>query len=294
MKTSLFTLLLSSISLFVFAQNDSISIGQKEYLQIIDSINNGFTYQYGNIQLDNEIATLLVPDGYKFLDAEQSQYVLTDLWGNPPQSVLGMLLPENNNPLDKDMAFAVEVTYSADGYIEDEDAKDIDYDDLLEEMQEDTQNTNPERKENGYPEIQLIGWASAPFYDAENKKLHWAKELKFENYEVNTLNYNIRILGRKGCLNLNAIGNISVLPKFQQDADKIIAAVEFNPGNRYGEFDPKMDKVAAYGISGLIAGKALAKTGFSALILKFWKVLVIAGAGALAAFKKNLFLGKEG
>ncbi len=293
MKKILLTLLVCFTSVILSAQNDSIPMSEEEYQRLTDSINNSFTYQYGNIQLENEIATLNVPDGYKFLDAKQSKYVLTDLWGNPPEEVLGMLFPKNTNPLDQDMTFAVEITYSEDGYIEDEDAKDIDYSELLEEMQEDTKDSNPARKEAGYPEIQLIGWASSPFYDAVNKKLHWAKELKFENYEVNTLNYNIRVLGRRGFLNLNAIGDIDVLPQFQQDANKIIASVEFNPGNQYGEFNADIDKVAAYGIGGLIAGKVLAKAGFFVLILKFWKVILIGAAGIAAAFKKKLFGGND-
>lgn len=293
MKYTLLALLLFFLDPNLSAQNDSTSYSQKEYEQIIDSINHSFTYQTGSIQLLSANASLLVPEGYKFLNAEQSEYVLNDLWDNPPQKILGMLFPSNANPLDKDLSFAVEISYSEDGYINDEEAKNIDYNDLLKEMMEDTEKENLSRKKAGYPEIHLIGWASSPFYDEENKKLHWAKELQFENYELNTLNYNIRILGRKGYLNLNAIGDINVLPDFQKDANKIIASVEFNPGNQYKEFNPNIDKVAVYSIGGLVAGKVLAKVGFFAVILKFWKLILIGGVGFIAAFKKKLFFRKN-
>jgi uncharacterized membrane-anchored protein len=64
-------------------------------------------------------------------------------------------------------------------------------------MKEDMESENEERKKEGYPAIQIVGWASKPFYDKNRKILHWAKELKFEGGSENTLNYNIRILGEK-------------------------------------------------------------------------------------------------
>jgi uncharacterized membrane-anchored protein len=266
---------------------------QKAYLQKLDSINKSFTYDYGKISLENGLAEIDIPEGYKFLNAEQSNYVLSDLWGNPPSEVLGLLFPKNINPIDDNFTYAVEVTYSNDGYIDDEDAKDLDYDDLLEEMQEDTQAANPERKNLGYPEMELVGWASKPYYDAEEKKLHWAKELRFEGVEENTLNYNIRVLGRKGYLNLNAIGTIDILPEFKNDVDEILNSVHFTEGNKYADFNPEIDEVAAYGIGGLIAGKLLAKAGFFALILKFWKIIAVAVVGAFSIFKKKIFGSKK-
>lgn len=291
-------LFLSAILSFsVFAEGETDTLTSEtdtlDYQAIIDSIEATFNYQYGTITLDGEMATITVPQGYKFLNAEQSEYVLTDLWGNPPTEVLGMLFPENVGPLSDYFTYAVEITYDQEGYIEDDDAKDLDYDDLLEEMIKDTKEANKQRQELGYGSVELIGWASAPFYDSETKKLHWAKELKFEEAEANTLNYNIRILGRKGYLNLNVIGDMDILPMVKNDIDPILASVEFTDGNRYADFNPDIDKIAAYGIGGLIAGKVLAKTGFFVLLLKFWKVIALGAVGAFAALKNRIFGKKE-
>ncbi|SDX83269.1 Uncharacterized membrane-anchored protein [Lutibacter oricola] len=285
--------LLPVIALFVcgimYSQIDSLKIANEIYQQKIDSIEKSFNYEYDTVDLLNGIATINIPSGYKFLNAEQSAYVLTDLWGNPPSEVLGLLFPKDISPMSDNFTYAVEVTYSADGYIEDDDAEDIDYDDLLEEMQNDTELYNKERVKEGYEKIELLGWASPPFYDKENKKLHWAKELKFENYEVNTLNYNIRVLGREGYLNLNAIGDMEVLPLLNSDIDTILNSVEFNEGYAYADFDASVDNVAAYGIGGLIAGKMLAKAGVFAGLLKFWKIIAIAVVGAFGALRKKIF-----
>ncbi|MFV0476999.1 MAG: DUF2167 domain-containing protein [Parahaliea sp.] len=98
--------------------------------------------------------------------------------------------------------------------------------------------------------MELVGWASAPYYDKSEHKLHWAQEIRFGDAPVNTLNYNIRILGRKGYLVLNFIADMDQKPQIEANIDSILALAEFNPGYRYSEFDPGIDKVAAYGIGG--------------------------------------------
>lgn len=276
---------------------DSLNLSDEEkdafisYKLYSDSLDNTFTYIYDRALLNENVAKIIIPEGYKFLDKFQAQRVLSDIWGNPrDESVMGLLLKKDETPVTT--SYAIEISYSEDGYIKDDDAKDLDYDELLNEMQEDAKNANPERKRLGYPKVDLLGWATEPYYDQENKKLYWAKELLFEEEERSTLNYNIRVLGRKGFMNLNVIGDIETLQDVENNLDPILGSVSFNSGYKYSEFDPDFDDVAAYGIGGLIAGKVLAKAGFFALILKFWKFIAI-GAVALFASIKKFFKGSK-
>ena len=86
---------------------------------------------------------------------------------------------------------------------------------------------------------------------------------------------------------------INQVPEFKKDVDEILNSVHFTDGNKYADFNPEIDEVAAYGIGGLIAGKLLAKAGFFALILKFWKIIAIAVVGAFTVFKKKIFGTKK-
>jgi uncharacterized membrane-anchored protein len=52
------------------------------------------------------------------------------------------------------------------------------------------------------------------------------------------LNYNIRILGRRGVLVLNSVAGMSQLPKIERSTSAILSAVEFHSGNRYADFNP--------------------------------------------------------
>lgn len=247
-------------------------------------------FQTGKIAIGDKLATITVPKGFKFLDAKQSQFVLHEVWGNPQDdSILGMLFKADQSPISDNFTYALTYSFSDDGYVSDSDANEIDYEDLLKTMKEDIQEANEERKKEGYSTLELVGWASKPFYDAGSKKLHWAKEIKFEGSEVNTLNYNIRVLGKRGVLVLNAISDIGNLKYVEKDIPAIVASTEFIEGEKYSDYLPGVDKLAAYGIGGLIAGKVLAKAGFFALILKFWKVIAIGVVAGLGFLKKFLF-----
>lgn len=250
-------------------------------------------YESGKITLPEGDGVLNVPKGFKFLDAAQTQDVLTNLWGNPEdKSVLGSLVPDGKGVTQSNSWLFV-ITYQGDGFVKDDDAGDIDYDDLLKTMKEDVQTENAERKKGGYPEVQLVGWASKPYYDNNLKVLHWAKELKFGQDETNTLNYDLRVLGRKGMYNISAVAGMGELAEVKASIPEILKSVEFNEGHKYLDFDADTDTVAAWTIGGLVAGKVLAKVGFFAIIAKFGKIIFLAIAAGFAAFKKFLFGKKD-
>jgi uncharacterized membrane-anchored protein len=193
-------------------------------------------------------------------------------------------------------SWAVIMSFDEDGYVKDDDAEKIDYDDLLKDMQEGTEADNQERAKEGYPPLHLVGWAEKPRYDKAGNKLFWAKELRFGESEENTLNYNVRALGRRGVLVLNAVSGMGALDKVKVGMQALQPAVEFNEGHRYAEFDPKIDKVAAYGIAGLVAGTLLAKGGMLKVLIAALiagKKFVIIGVVAIGALLAKFLRGRS-
>jgi len=258
----------------------------------------GLHYETGDVEIGHGLAVLHLGDRFRYLDAAQAERVLVDAWGNPrgqAKDTLGMILPVDVSPLDAERGWGVVITYSNDGHVEDDDAQDIDYDELLAEMQQATEAENPSRRAQGYAGIRLVGWAEPPHYDEASHRLYWAKELAFEDTPEGSLNYAIRVLGRRGVLELNAVAPMSQLHEIKPAMEEVLSRVDLTAGNRYEDFDPGIDRVAAYGIGGLIAGKALAKTGLLAGLLKVLlaaKKLLLVGAIAIAVVLKR-WLGRK-
>jgi uncharacterized membrane-anchored protein len=246
-----------------------------------EEIASKLKFQQGEVKLKDGLATLNVPANFRYLDPEQTDTVLVQLWQNPPrqEKTLGMLFPAEISIASVE-SWGVVITYDEDGYVEDGDAASINYAELLKEMQEGTLAANEERTKQGYEPVELIGWAAPPRYDKDAHKLYWAKELSFGGDSEHTLNYDIRALGRRGVLSLNAVASMGQLQMVEKDMQQVLAFVEFNEGHRYGDYVAGVDKVAAYGLGALIAGKVAAKAGLFKLLLVFlaksWKLLIIA------------------
>ena len=285
-KILLFTLLVAATA---FAQERPKSREEAEALV------STLRFKEGQVSLRSGLATLHVPAGFRFLDAEDAGKVIFQLWGNPPgEKPLGMLMNQAD-PLSRE-SWAVIITFSDDGYVKDQDAEKIDYGKLLEQMKSDVESANTARTKKGYSTIELVGWAEPPRYDRATHKLYWAKELKFGGETQDTLNYNIRMLGRRGVLVLNAVASMTQLPEIEQATPKILAAIDFNQGNRYVDFSESAgDKVATYGVAALVAGGIAVKAGlFKGLwvVLLAAKKFIIIGVAAVVAWFRKIF-GKK-
>jgi uncharacterized membrane-anchored protein len=242
------------------------------------------TFETGKVNVPG-LATIDLPPGWRYLQALGARRVLEKHWGNMRDpSTLGLAFPPGSS-VHKSV-FAVVVSFDEAGHINDDDAGGLDYAQLLKDMQEGARAENEQRKRAGVSTVELLGWAEPPHYDAQEKKLYWAKKLLFDGNPNPTLNYDVRILGRRGSLVLTALGEASDLEQVAAGCKQMLRATEFVDGQRYADFNPSLDKVAAYGIGGLIAGKLLLKAGFLKLLIGFWKPLAIGVVLILGAIAK--------
>jgi uncharacterized membrane-anchored protein len=181
----------------------------------------------------------------------------------------------------EESSWFVTLRYDAEGYVKDDEA--IDSDELLDSMREGLEEFNAERKQRGFPALKLDGWDEKPHYDRKAHHLVWC--LRVSDSEGASANYNTRVLGRKGYISVNLVTEPARVGADKHHAAAILAAARFQPGARYEDFDSSSDKVAEYGLAGLVAGgmglgaMKLVKMG---LLAKSWKLLL----GLLIAGKK--------
>jgi uncharacterized membrane-anchored protein len=235
-----------------------------------------------------DIATLRVPGGFFFLDGDQTRAMMRS-YGEPVSGQeLGMLAPTNSD-------WSVFFDYADVGYVKDDDKDELDADKLLAAIRAGNEQGNKERRRNGVPPLNLIGWEQEPRYDEATHNLEWA--VRFESQGQPVLNYNTRLLGRKGYMSVILVVAPDelqgTLPAFQQ----VLAGYDYQSDERYAAYQSG-DKVAKYGLAALVVGGAAvgaAKMGLLGGLLVFlkkgWKFLII-GRAAVGAFLRKVFLRK--
>lgn len=238
-----------------------------------------------------DIAEIQVPEGHMFTGPKGAQELLR-AFGNPTSGdELGFLAPTS-------MVWSVIFEWSGIGYVKDDEKDKLDADAILKSIREQTAAGNEWRRGQGQPELNVVGWEIPPRYNAETHNLEWAIRAESEGNPV--LNYNVRLLGRKGVMSATLLVDPDQLTATLPMYEALLKDYTFREGHRYAEYRAG-DKVAQYGLAALILGGAAAgaaKLGlfaWLALILKKgWKLLVIAVVGAVAGVRRLIQGGRRG
>lgn len=233
-----------------------------------------------------DLAQISIPSGYRFSGREGAQRVL-ELTQNPVDGdEVGVVIPSTKS--DQDFWYAI-FEFARVGYVKDSDKDNLDGDAILKSIQKATEESNKTRESRGWPALHIEGWSRAPFYDVVTNNLTWAvtgySTEKTGRQEV--INYSVRILGREGTMNVDLVMSPDQSSKAIPDFEALLQGFSFLSGERYADFRPG-DRVAKYGLTGLILGGAIVAAAKTGLLAKFWKLLVVAAAGAIAGLKKFL------
>ena len=215
-------------------------------------------------------ALLKLPQGYRFLGGPETQQLLKQMGNFPSGSELGLV-----TAMGEGEQWFMVVRYIDAGYVKDDEAANWDADALMTSIKEGTEEDNKTRQAQGIPPLIIRGWEEKPHYDKTANKVVWAISAQERESAVG-VNYNTLALGRQGYLSMNMVGALEQLPMLKPHVGLLLSNVEFIEGKRYADFDSTTDKVAAVGLSALIAGAAI-KSGLLAKLWGFIIPLVIAG-----------------
>ncbi|MCS6326604.1 MAG: DUF2167 domain-containing protein [Nitrospira sp.] len=208
-------------------------------------------------------ALLKLPKGYQFLGAQETQQLLKQMGNFPSGSELGLITATGEGE-----EWFMVVRYIDAGYVKDDEAANWDADALMAAIKEGTDEDNRRRQAQGFPPLVIRDWEEKPHYDKAANKVVWA--ISAQERDSVGVNYNTLALGRQGYLSMNMVGSLEQLAVLKPHVGLLLANVEFVEGKRYTDFNSTTDKVAAVGLSALIAGAAI-KSG---LLAKLWAVVV--------------------
>lgn len=238
-----------------------------------------------------------LPDGYAFLAQPEAGKLMEKMGNLHNEDMLGLVVSQS----DKD-EYIVTIDFEDSGHIKDDES--LDSKELLDSIREGEEEYNQERKKLGFNAIHAAGWDEQPHYDKQKHQLIWG--LLVESSDGGSINYNTRILGRSGFVSLNLLTDKQHLAEYKPSGALLLSKTAFEPGKRYEDFNSSTDKVAEYGLTGLVlggAGLGLAKAVKIGLLAKFGKGLIalliagkkaiVAAAVAAGAAIKSLFKKKK-
>jgi uncharacterized membrane-anchored protein len=204
---------------------------------------------------------------------------------NNPKN-LGVLMPESGN-------FYLVFSYDNIGYVSEDERANLDANAILESIRSATEASNVERRGRGWREMHVLGWLRPPVYDQNTHRLGWAT--RHESNGRLGANFDTRLLGRGGVMSVKLVAAPEQIDVLVPTVNGLLSRFTFTSGNHYGEWRSG-DKVAAYGLTGLITGATVAagaKTGLlgklAAMLAKGGKVAYMAIAALIAAIFKGIF-----
>jgi uncharacterized membrane-anchored protein len=249
------------------------------------------------------VAEIQVPEGYQFTGKAGAQ-IWERVTDNDPDPEMEAVL----RPSSRDERWTMIFTFDPAGYVKDDEKNAIDADELMKMFREGEEQANEQRRREGKSTTHNTRWEFPPRYDEATHNLTWAIKFDVQDPRMpgrseTVVNHNTRILGRTGVMSVILICDPEELSQKLPMANRLLTGFDYVSGQKYAEFKSG-DKIAEYGLIGLIAGGSLvaaAKTGLLAklglLIAKGGKAIIVgvvallAGIGALV---KKLFGGHSG
>ena len=229
-----------------------------------------------------EIAEVQIPEGYAFADGNDTR-LLMEVMHNPISNTeLGFI-----GKAGSDWFLVFE--FNKTGYIKDDEKNSLDADAMLESIKKGNENANRERAKRGWAPLNIVGWEQPPRYNPTTHNLEWA--LKAESEGSPVINWNTRLLGRKGVMKVTLVAGPDILAQTLPHYQNLLSGFDYRSGNKYSEFR-QGDKIAKYGLSALVVGGAAAVAAKTGILKYLWKGLVFAVI-AVGAFFKRLFSRKK-
>lgn len=223
-------------------------------------------------------AMLSLPAGYVYLNANDTATFM-ELLENIPGDDEYLIAPD-------DFSWFAVFSYEDVGNVKDD--EEIDASAVMDSLKTGNRLANREREKRGWGTLNILGWQYPPFYEADTNRLSWATLA--ESQEGRVVNYNTRFLGRTGVMSATLVAEPEELDGFVPEFKSALLGFSFNSGQSYAEFRPG-DKVAAFGLAGLIAGGAAAAAakGAGKGIFKAIGIAIVAAFFGIVSFIKRLF-----
>jgi uncharacterized membrane-anchored protein len=249
-------------------------------------------------------ATLWLPFGYVFLDAEKARDLMEGEEGVLDDANFGVILPAKRTP-----TWMAYVDVIDQGHIKEDDANALEPTVLLAGLTKASAAQNVERGRSGLVPLSVSEWVAAPKYAPSKHILNScvsAVDGAGSDPQARLVNCASLALGRRGAIKVLVTGALYNLLSFQGEAATLAEKIAYDPAAGYEGYVPEEDESAGYGVAGLAggiiglkeiaapvaaAGAGKAQTLLLYTFLSYWEaILVVLVAAVLGVY---WFLGNQ-
>ena len=229
-----------------------------------------------------DVAKIRIPAGYIFTDGDGARIVMEASQNISSGTELGLIATAASD-------WFLLFEFDDVGYIKDDEKSSLDAGAMLKSIKAANDAANKAKKKRGWPVLDILGWEQPPKYNDITHNLEWA--IRAVSYNDPIINYNTRLLGRRGVMSVVIVESPENLNDTLPKAKNIIDTFTFNAEHDYSAFRSG-DKIAKYGLTALVVGGAASVAVKSGLFKWIWKGLVVCALG-IAGFFKSLFKRKK-
>lgn len=246
------------------------------------------------------VAEVEVPAYCRYTDADGARMFMEATENTANGSELAILLCSDPQ-VESSMWFVV-FSFEKSGYVRDDERKSLDAAAILKTLRRGNDAANRERESRGWEQLVIDGWAREPYYDSLTNNLTWSLRVAAKGNTEMSVNHSVRLLGRRGVMHADLVADPADMANAVAAFDSIVSTYTYLDGHKYAEWR-EGDKVAAYGLTALVAGGAGVAAAKLGLFPKMWKLiitvlvaakkLVVVVVVAIGAAVKRLFRKKE-
>jgi uncharacterized membrane-anchored protein len=219
-------------------------------------------------------AQIDIPQGHIFFSSKGAKEIMKR-WGNLVDG------SEEGLIINDEKGWSVLFDFADDGYVKDDEKNALDADKMLKAMHDSEPEVNKALKEAGLPGQHVTGFAMPPKYNETTNNLEWAIKFTTEGKEGETVNYRTKLLGRRGVMTATLMIEPENLEAALPEYQKLLAGYRYVEGETYAEYR-KGDKLATYGLTGLVLGGGAFAAAKMGLFAKFGAILAKGGKAVFA------------
>ncbi|MFT8896115.1 MAG: DUF2167 domain-containing protein [Acetobacter sp.] len=186
---------------------------------------------------------LEVPEGARFVPAEQTRAFLESVGNAPDPAVMGMIIPQN---FYEDPDWTVVIRWKNIGFVDENRFKNLSGQQFARLFEKEVAKQNKTLENAGLPALHLKNLLLSTRCDTVNHSMDYATDWTIAGLDKEGVLFSRYFMGRSGILSFNFIGIARPLDDIYPVINSLSQRFSYLTGHNYTDFDPAHDRRASF------------------------------------------------